>query len=75
MYFHYLVTRKKSEMLHKFFKVQWEYPTKYDWTETVKGDFEFFGLDLDIEKLKLLKKKNMQKLFKIKLELLLLNIC
>ena len=66
MYFHYLVTRKKSEMLHKFFKVQWEYPTKYDWTETVKGDFDFFGLDLDIEKIKTFKKEKYAKIVKNK---------
>ena len=62
MYFHYLVTREKCEMLHKFFKVQWEHPTKYDWTETVKDDFEFFGLDLDIEKIQRYKKVTFSKI-------------
>ena len=68
MFLHYLVTRNDREMLYKFFKVQWEYPTKMDWTETVKEDFDFFGMELNIDELKKYKKLTFSKLLKKKIK-------
>ena len=49
-------------MLHNFFKVQQDYPTKHDWTETVKGDFELFGFELNIKKIEKYKKETFAKI-------------
>ena len=37
-YLHYLINLEDKEMLYQFFIVQWNNPTKGDWTETVKVD-------------------------------------
>ena len=43
-YLHYLANQEKSSMLYKFFKVQWDFPAKGDWTLDAKLDL----LDFDI---------------------------
>ena len=40
-YLHYLVTRKKTELLYRFFITQWKYPaSRNEWTEQVKLDLD-----------------------------------
>ena len=49
-YLHYLCKRNDSEMLSKFFRTQWKYPTnKKDWTELVKSDLDEFEIPVDLE--------------------------
>ena len=48
-YLHYLVSRRKSEMLHQFFITQWNRPCKGDWTETVRGNLEEFDIPIDLD--------------------------
>ena len=49
-YLHYLLTRKETEMLAKFFHTQWKYPTnKQDWTELVKEDLADFEIPQDLD--------------------------
>ena len=49
-YLHYLLTRKETEMLAKFFHTQWKYPTnKQDWTELVKEDLADFEMSQDLD--------------------------
>ena len=48
-YLHYLVSRRKSEMLHQFFITQWNIPCKGDWTETVRGNLEEFDIPIDLD--------------------------
>ena len=43
-YLHYMVNSDKQGMLYKFFRAQWEFPTKGDWSEQCKDDL----LDLDL---------------------------
>ena len=43
-YLHYMVNSDKQGMLFKFFRAQWEFPTKGDWSEQCKDDL----LDLDL---------------------------
>ena len=61
MFFHYLVTRNSNEMLYKF-------TARNDWTETVKNDFEFFNLDLNIETIKSYKKEKFAKIVQKKVK-------
>ena len=35
-FLHYLVSRKKTEMLYQFFEAQWNYPVHNDWTVTIQ---------------------------------------
>ena len=51
-YLHYLVNRKQSEMLCKFFVTQANQPCKGDWTEAVKRDLEQFNIPYDFNYLK-----------------------
>ena len=46
-YLHYLISRKKSEMISQFFWTQWYNPTRDDWTESVKRDLNDFKIRLD----------------------------
>ena len=60
-YLHYLTSRNPTEMLHKFFKAQWKYPTSQDWTEQVKIYLE--DLSLQILKLFAIRQKLSQRIF------------
>ena len=40
-------------MLNQFFSVQWKYLGLGDWTEQVKEDLLDFGIDLDLEQIRL----------------------
>ena len=51
-YIHYLMTRDKTEMLSKFFWVQWQNPVKNDWTLTVRQDLADFGMSADPENIR-----------------------
>ena len=44
-YLHYLANLNHSSMLYRVFITQWKYPDKGDWTEQVKSDLKYFGLD------------------------------
>ena len=61
-YLHYLVHLKDTEMLHTFFEVQWKWPCKYDWTETVKEDLKLLNIDYDM--VKSMKQEKFSKLVK-----------
>ena len=52
MYLHYLVNLPKTEMLGKFFALQWRDSKEYDWCYQVKKDLFDFNLDLDISEIK-----------------------
>ena len=53
-------------MLSQFFYTQLTNPSKGDWTETVKGNLEEYGIALDFELLKLKSKESFKKLVKKK---------
>ena len=57
-YLHHLVTRDGTEMLSQFFHTQLTNPSKGDWTETVKGNLEEYGIAFDLELLKLKSKES-----------------
>ena len=48
-FLHYLVTLEKTEMLYKFFIVQWNTEVKYDWTTEAKKNTLEFGLPQTLE--------------------------
>ena len=77
-YLHYLSNLKENELLYKFFKAQVESPQKGDWIVTVKEDIKNIGMDVDIDKLRKVKKykfkKNVKKyVYKAAFEYLLLK--
>ena len=51
-FLHYLVTCKESEMIHKLFKAQWDYPIRNDWTNQVREDLLEFGISENLEVIK-----------------------
>ena len=51
-YFFYLLHKKPSDMLYRFFIAQWKYPAKQDWAELVKQDLEDFGLSTNLDLIK-----------------------
>ena len=51
-------------MLYKFFSVQWRFPVKGDWTETVKADLRYLEMDFTVEQIKKYKKENFAKIVK-----------
>jgi hypothetical protein len=65
-FLHYLVTCKDSEMIHKFFMAQWDYPTRNDWTIQVRDDLEEFGISANLEAIKSKSPIYFKKLVKIK---------
>ena len=65
-YLHYLTSRNPTEMLSKFFRVQWKYPTSQDWTEQVKSDLEEFNIPIDLEFIKSKSEYSFKNLVKVK---------
>ena len=66
-YLHYLATRNESEMINKFFLVQWKYPTNNkDWTEQVKCDLTDFEIPVDLEFIKSKSKSSFKTMVKMK---------
>ena len=51
-YLHNLTKRDDDTMIHQFLKVQWNNPTRGDWTETVRDNLNEFGISEDIDYLK-----------------------
>ena len=52
-YLQYLLKQNGKKMLNQFFSAQWKYPGVGDWTEQVKEDLVDFGIDLDLEEIRL----------------------
>ena len=52
MFLHYILTRKKDDLLLKFFNAQNREPGKNDWSNTVKRDLEKLELDFSFEQIK-----------------------
>ena len=65
-FLHYLVTCKESEMIHKFFKAQWDYPIRNDWTNQVREDLLEFGISENLEVIKSKSIISFKKLVKMK---------
>ena len=63
-YLHYLVKLDKSEMLSKFFFVQWENPVALDWTSEVKKNLIELGLSTDLEEIEKMSKHVFKNLVK-----------
>ena len=64
MYLHYLANLKKGEMLYQVFESQWKYPTKGDWTESVKVDLLDFGLTFTLDQLRCISKNSFKRIVK-----------
>ena len=51
-FLHYLVRRNEKEMIYKFFKTQWDYPVKDDWTTQVRQDLRDFEMSDNLDFIK-----------------------
>ena len=51
-YLHYILQKKPTSMLHRFFMAQWKYSTKHDWAELVKTDLVDFDLPTELDFIK-----------------------
>ena len=51
-FLHYLLNRKETEMLYQIFSVQWNQPTKNDWTNLVKQDLQDFKIEMNLSNIK-----------------------
>ena len=51
-FLHYLLRRNETEMIYQIFSVQWNQPTKNDWTYFVKQDLLDFRIESDLLNLK-----------------------
>ena len=65
-YLHYLAARKESEMLAKFFQVQWEYGDKNYWTNQFKLDLDDLGISSDLNFIRSISKPVFKSLVKRK---------
>jgi hypothetical protein len=63
-YLHYLLQSDEDKMLSQFFKTQYSFPVKDDWTEQVKQDLEDFELSSDLGWIKSHSKNKFKKLVK-----------
>ena len=52
MFLRYILTRKKNDLLLKFFEAQVRKPSKGDWSETVQSDIEDLNLNLEFDEIK-----------------------
>ena len=51
-FLHYLLNRKETEMIYQIFSVQWNQPTKNDWTNLVKQDMQDFKMEINLSSIK-----------------------
>ena len=65
-YLHSLLRSPKDGMLYKFFYVQWNFPSKGDWTELVKQDLLEFHITDNLETLAGMTKCAFKRMIKIK---------
>ena len=61
-----LATSDREKTLYNFFKTQWNYPTKNDWTVTVKKDLKDFDIKEDLEYITSMSKRKFKTLVKSK---------
>ena len=67
-YLQHLVTRNETEMIYKFFLAQWKYPgRKNEWTDQVKADLREFGLEDELNLIKMKTKLSFKTLVKKKM--------
>ena len=64
MFLHYVLTRKDSDLLLKFFKAQFRVPTKNDWCSQVKQDLDELNIEDDFDNIKQMTKSQMSNLVK-----------
>lgn len=67
MFLHYILSRPKEELLHKFFLAQADSPVKNDWILTVKINLQEFNMDMSFEDIKKLSKEAFSQIVKAKL--------
>ena len=51
-FLHYLLTTEQSEMMYKVFIVQWNHPSKNDWTQLVQQDLIDFNIEANLSSIK-----------------------
>ena len=64
MYLYYLLNLEKTEMLYKFFIIQWGNPTRGDWSELVKEDLTDFKVGTNLDNIRMQRNHSLKKLVK-----------
>ena len=72
-YLHNLAKRDDEQMINQFLKVQWNNPTRGDWTVTVRDNLNEFGIPEDMEFLKSKTKEGFKNIVKKKARKVALN--
>ena len=65
-YLHTILQGPNTGMLFRVFTIQWYFPCKGDWTIQVKSDLKDFGIDCDLNDIKLKSKEAFKRLVKSK---------
>ena len=67
-FLHYVLKRKEGDLLRSFFEVQWKYPVKNDWVNTVKQDLLTLNINPDLEEIRNKSKYSFSKIVKEKVK-------
>ena len=65
-FLHYIISSDDDKSLYKFLDIQWKFPNKGDWTETVKQDLKDFKMENNFQKFKNIPKQKFNKIVKIR---------
>ena len=65
-FLHYIISSDDDKSLYKFLDIQWKFPNKGDWTETVKQDLKDFKMENNFQKFKNITKQKFNKIVKIR---------
>ena len=58
-FLHYMIPSNTEKSLYKFLEIQWTFPNKNDWSETVKQDLKDFNMEDDYKSIKKFLRKNL----------------
>ena len=64
MFLQTILQEDESSLLHRFFKAQYNHPTRGDWYRSVDKVFKDLKLQLSLSEVKALKKEDLQKMLK-----------
>ena len=61
-FLHYLLNQDENTMLSKFFRVQWQFSTRGDWTEDLRQDMKDFQIQEELTVLKNMSKSKFKQM-------------
>ena len=64
LYLKYILEEDDSSLLNKFFKLQFDFPTKGDWASTCMNDMKELNIHKSLEEIKLMSKNEFTQILK-----------